>query len=180
MTRLTELAPDSLSPEQKRVFDEIARERSGRASGPFGVWLRAPAIAEASNKLALALRTSSRLERRLLELAVLVVTRRWNAHYAWHVHEAHAREAGIAPAIIDAIRARRTPEFAREDERVVHDTVAELVETRALSEPSYERARAALGTEALVELVAGAGLYTMIAMTLNTFEVPARGGGRLP
>lgn len=180
MTRVPELEISSLSPEQKRVRDAIAGPRGGQASGPFGVWLRVPELADAANRLGNALRLNGRIERRLFELMVLVITRQWSAHYAFHVHEEHAREAGLAPAVIDAIRARRRPEFTKDDERVVYDTVSELIETRALGDARYQEAVAALGLERVIELVAAAGFYTMVAMTLNAFEVPARGGKRLP
>jgi 4-carboxymuconolactone decarboxylase len=180
MTRLSELAAESLSPEQARVRDAIGAQRGGRASGPFGVWLRVPEIAAAANQLGNALRANGKLEKRLFELMVLVNVRHWSAHYAWAVHAAASKDAGLAPDIIDAIRDRRHPDFKREDERLVYDTVKELAETRALSDASYERALKALGLELLIELIAGCGFYTMVAMTLVTFDIPARGGGKLP
>jgi len=180
MTRLTELAPETLTPEQKRVRDAIGAARGGRASGPFGVWLRVPGIADGANQLGNALRSNGKLEKRLFELMVLVNVRHWTAHYAWAVHAAAAQEAGLAPEIIDAIRDRRRPDFKREDERLIYDTVKELAETRGLSDASYERALKALGLELLIELIAGCGFYTMVAMTLVTFDIPARGGGKLP
>ena len=178
MSRVPELAADTLSPEQKRVRDEIASAHSGQARGPFGVWLRMPELADAANKLGNVLRRKSSFEPRLFELMVLVVERHWTAHYAWNVHEAAARQGGLAPAVIDAIRERRRPEFARDDERVVYDTISELCESRALSQAAHDRALAALGQEKLIELVAAAGFYTMVAMTLVAFDVDMPPGGR--
>jgi 4-carboxymuconolactone decarboxylase len=181
MSRVPELAADTLSPEQRRVRDEIASARNGQARGPFGVWLRVPEIADAANKLGNVLRRKSRFEPRLFELMVLVVVRHWSANYAWNVHAAAAREGSLAPAIIDAIRERRRPEFAREDERVVYDTISELSEKRALSQATYDRALATFGVELLIELIAGAGFYTMVAMTLDAFDIDmAPGGTKLP
>lgn len=178
MTRLAELAPDRMTAEQKRIHDEIAAARGGHARGPFAIWLRRPDLADAANRLGNVLRRKSRFESRLFELMVLVVMRHWSAQYAWHVHEAAARNAGLDSAIIDAIRARRRPDFKREDERLIYDTITELNESRALSPAAYERALAALGQDLLIELVAGAGFYTMVAMTLVGFDVPAVDGGR--
>jgi 4-carboxymuconolactone decarboxylase len=79
---------------------------------------------------------------------------------------------------VDAIRTRSTPEFAREDERVVYQTITELNETRTLSQTTYDRALAALGLDLLIELIAAAGFYTMVAMTLNAFDAPVPGGKR--
>lgn len=180
MARVPQLAAEALSPEQKRISDAIAAARSGQAGGPFGVWLRVPAIADGANRLGNVLRVDGKLERRLFELMVLVIMRHWTAHYAWHVHREAGLQAGLTADAVDAIRDRRRPDFARADERLVYDTVSELLETRALSEASYARAHDGLGQELLIELIAGAGFYTMVAMTLVAFDVPARGGGHLP
>jgi len=178
MSRLPELAPDKLTPEQKKVRDEIAAARSGQARGPFGIWLRVPRIADAANRLGNAVRQKSTLEPRLFELMVLVCARHWKANYAWGVHAAAGEKAGLAPAVIEAIRTRKTPDFQREDERLIFETVSELLDKRALSPASYDRALAALGQELLIELVAAIGFYNMVGITLATFEVEATGGGR--
>jgi 4-carboxymuconolactone decarboxylase len=178
MRRVDELPLDTLTPEQRRIHDEIAGPRSGTASGPFAIWLRVPAIADAANRLGNTLRMKSRFERRLFELMVLVVARHWSAQYAWRVHEEAALAGGLSPAVIAAIRDRRRPDFEREDERLIYDTITELTETKTLSAASYERAVAGLGLDLLIELVAGAGFYAMVAMTLGAFDVPPRGGGR--
>lgn len=80
--------------------------------------------------------------------------------------------------MVDAIRERREPKFAREDERLVYDTITELNEARTLSQAAYERALANLGLDLLIELITAAGFYTMVAMMLNAFEAPVPGGER--
>jgi len=178
MSRVAELAIEEMSPEQRRIRDEIAGPRGGHARGPFAIWLRVPELADGANRLGNVLRRKTRLDPRAFELMVLVVARHWSAQYEWHVHEAAAREAGLPHDIIEAIRARSRPSFDRELERAVYDAVSELVENRALSAATYERALGALGLEVLIELIAGAGFYTMVAMTLDAFEAPVPGGGK--
>ena len=57
----------------------------------------------------------------------------------------------------------------------------ELVTAGRLAEATFARAEAALGRQGLVELVGLVGYYTLVAMTLNAFEVPApEGAPRLP
>lgn len=177
MSRVAALRPDELSPEQKRIHDEIAAAR-GVVRGPFAIWLRLPELADTANHLGNVLRRKSHFEKRLFELMVMVVARHWSASYAWNVHAKEAESAGVNPAVIEAIRAGRRPAFAKEDERLVYDTVAELCESRRLSQAAYDRALAALGQERLIELIAGAGFYTMVAMTLSAFDVPPADGGQ--
>jgi 4-carboxymuconolactone decarboxylase len=172
------LTDDELTPEQRTLHDAIAKVRDGAVRGPFAIWLRIPAVADGANQLGNALRLAGALDRRLFELAVLVVARHWSAQYEWYVHAKAARAAGLAPAVIESIRTGREPAFAAQDEAVVYAASTELLHTKALSAETYGRAREVLGREPLIELVSVLGFYTMAAMTLTAFDVPVPGGDR--
>ncbi len=178
MSRLPALTPDQLSPEQKRLYDEIAGPRGGSVGGPFAVWLRIPRIAEAANRMGNSLRLEGELDRRLFELAILVIARHWSAQYEWFVHEKAALAAGLSGEVVEALRHRRTPTFARDDERLIYELVSELQETRTLSQASFDRALAALGPDLLIELVSVIGFYTTAAMMINAFDAPVPGGAQ--
>jgi 4-carboxymuconolactone decarboxylase len=120
----------------------------------------------------------SRLDKRLMQLLILIMARQGSAQFAWYVHARHAAELGIAADIVEAIRTRNDPRFDHDDDRLVYEIVMELDDTRTLSDASYERALAALGQEQLVELVAAVGFYVMVSMTLNAFDAPVPGGAR--
>ena len=175
MARVESLKDEELTPDQQRIARDIASTRS-RVGGPFAIWLRTPAIAEAANNLGTVLRHRSNIERRLFELMVLVIARHWDAQYEWYVHAKQARDAGVADEAIAALRERSRPDFARADEQLVYDVVTELQEQKALSQPTYDRALAFFGLDRLVEFIAAAGFYTMVAMTLDAFEVPVPDG----
>jgi 4-carboxymuconolactone decarboxylase len=148
----------------------------GHMRGPFAVWLRNAELCENTLKLQEMFASRVKLERRLLELMILVAARLAGAQYAWFIHEPHALKFGVAPEIVEAIRERRTPEFTREDERLVYDLTMELNTSRALSEGSYKRGMEMLGEQSMVELVSAIGFYAMVAMTLNAFAVSVPGG----
>ena len=172
MSRLPVLRIEDLTAEQKRIYDEIARVRHGVVRGPFPIWLRIPELADRANQFGNALRVNGKLDKRLFELMVLIIARHWSAQYEWFAHAKAALEAGLSPGVVDAIQNRRRPEFPREDEQRIYELVTELVDTRTLSQPSYDRALAALGLDLLIELITAAGFYTMIAMVLNAFDAP--------
>ncbi len=178
MSRLPVLQLENLTAEQKRIYDEIARVRHGVVRGPFPIWLRIPELADRANQFGNALRISGKLDKRLFELMVLIIARHWSAQYEWFAHAKAALEAGLSPDIVDAIQNRRRPESFRDDEQLIYEIVTEIVDTRTLSQASYERALAALGLDLLVELVTAAGFYTMIAMVLNVFDAPVPTGER--
>jgi 4-carboxymuconolactone decarboxylase len=175
MGRLPEIDPDKLSAAQRAVYDDIMRAR-GHMRGPFAVWLRNAELGEYTLKLQEMFAARVKLERRLLELMILVAARLATAQYAWFIHEPHALKFGIAPEIVEAIRERRTPDFSRDDERLVYDITTELNTTRTLSEASYQRGMAMFGEQVMVELVSAVGFYVMVAMTLNAFAVVVPGG----
>jgi len=170
MSRLPDIDATSLSPDQREIHDRMMRER-GHMRGPFAVWLRNAELCENTLKLQEMFASRVKLDRRLLELMILVAARLATAQYAWFIHEPYALKFGISPEIVQAIRERRAPDFSRDDERVVYDVTTELNTTRTLSEGSYLRGMTMFGEQTMIELVSAIGFYSMVAMTLNAFAV---------
>lgn len=170
MARLPELDEEKLSADQRKIYDDIKRVR-GRVRGPFAVWLRNAELAQHALGLQDMFASRVKMERRLIQLMILVAARSANAQYAWFIHEPHALQFGIAPDIVDAIRERRPPNFPKEDERLVYDITLELNTTHTLSDATFKRGMEMFGEQQMVELVSGVGFYSMVAMTLNSFRV---------
>lgn len=175
MPRVEPLDPATLTPEQQRVHAEIAGARN-TVRGPFQILLHNPPVAEYANKLSLALRQQSKLDRRLFELVVITVCRLWTVQYAWASHAPQAAKAGVSSDVIAAIRDNRRPEFTRADERVAYDVTVELMETKELSSATYDTAIKQFGLDGAIDLVATIGYYAMIGVLLKGFDVPALSG----
>ncbi len=177
MSRLSELSVADLDPAQRRALDKlrtvIAHDGLG---GPFSVWLRMPGIGPAIIDLFVAQRQQGKLEKRLFELMTLVVIRRWTAQFAWWAHGPRAQQLGIAPEIVEAIRSGRAPVITRDDEKIVYDVTAEIMDKHALSEATSARAKAMLGEAVLIELIFSIGFYDMVGITLSSFDVPTPDG----
>lgn len=178
MSRLPELRPDQMSPEQQRVHDEIAAGPRGQVVGPLKVWLHSPELADRTQKLGAYVRFHSTLPPELSELAILVTAQAWRADFEWYSHVGPARAAGISDAVIEAIRTGADPALEEARSRAVYALARELHETRSLSEETHAHAEAALGRQQLVDLVGLLGYYTLVAMTLNAFDVPTPDGSR--
>jgi 4-carboxymuconolactone decarboxylase len=170
MARLTEINTERLTAEQREVYERIKNVR-GQVRGPFAVWLRNAELARHTLELQDLFASRVKLDRRLVQLMILVAARHASAQFAWFVHEPHARQHGISPEIIEAIRERRTPVFTREDERLVYEITLELNTTMQISEATFRRGLDLFGEQKLVELVSAIGFYAMVAMTLNAFDV---------
>ncbi len=172
MTRLTAPDPAAMNEHQKRVYDAIASGPRGRVRGPLAVWLNRPGLAEHAQALGQYCRYDSSLPTRLSELAILTMAVHWQSEFEWWAHKPIALKAGIQPDTVAALLSRSpSVPFAQEDERIVHEFVNTLVNTKQVPQPLYEKAVATLGTDNVVDLVGLAGYYTLISMTINVFEI---------
>ncbi len=180
MSRYREISPAEMSPAQKRVHDQIIAGKRGRFGGPFELLIRAPEICGLASQLGEHLRWGTSLPDRLSELAIITTARFWRAQYEWYAHAPLAEKAGVPSAAIEAIRTDGTPLFTAKDEALVHRICSEIFRTRRLSDESFNEATAVLGETGLVEVIGIIGYYTLIANTLNVFEVGLPAGEALP
>ena len=171
MARLGVIADNGLTAEQRAARDEAVAGVRGKVPAPMIAWLRNAELARRGQKLGELLRYHTTLEPQLSELAILVCARHWTSHHEWTAHKAIALKAGLEPETVAEIAARRTPNFADVRLRTVHDVSATLLATSRLPADLYARAKSVLGEQALVELVAILGYYSMVALTLNAFEL---------
>jgi 4-carboxymuconolactone decarboxylase len=176
MVRLALPTLDDMKPEQRAVYAQTVAGRRGSVPANVLVWLHSPDLAARAQKLGEFVRYDTKLPPRHSELAILVVARHWSARYEWAIHAAEATRAGVPDAVIDAIRERRPPAFEDEASRAIFDFTGALVSTGQVPDDLYKAAVAELGVRPLVELVALVGYYTMVALTLNAFEIPAPAG----
>src|ERR1035438_1981842 len=103
MARIALPAYEELTPEQRRVYDDVVRTR-GKLHGPLRAAILNPELADKWQMLGELLRYRTSLPPRLGELAILVTARHFDSQFEWYAHEAPALAGGLAPAVIDAIR----------------------------------------------------------------------------
>ena len=116
------------------------------------------------------------MPRRLSELAILVIAKYWEAQLEWHIHAPAALQAGLLECDIELIRTNKQPDFQKEDERAVHQFVKEILNTRTVSQLTYDQAHEALGNQGVVDLVGLVGYYCLVSITLNVFDMPLPDG----
>ena len=187
MTRLSYVDCGSLTPEQQELYESIAKgpraakrrslvDEKGNLTGPFNAFVHNPALGRHWSAIGEALRFHTSLERRLFELAILVVAAHWRSGHEWAAHAGLARAEGIAADVIAAILNGEPPPFGKREEEIVYTFAHELVTERRVSSANYEAALSLLGEEALVELANTLGYYIALAAMLNAFDVhPPKG-----
>jgi len=165
--RFPALPPEEWTNEQRKVAAAIASGPRGELRGPFLALLRSPGLAHTVQQVGEYLRFRCPLERRIAEMATLMAARHWTQQYEWQSHYRHAMKAGLSPAIAQAIAEGRRPQGMAKDEEALHDMLTEVLHNHGVCDATFERARGVFGEQGVIELIAVAGYYAMLAMILN-------------
>src|SRR5881409_317836 len=175
--RFTTLTPETMTPDQKRVADAIqSGPRGAGLRGPFNALLRSPELCDLVQRLGAFVRFGTSVPQRLNEMAIIMAGRKWTAQYEFYAHRRLALEAGLSPAIADAIAANQRPASMAKDEEAVYDFVSELLATGSVSDPTFQRVNDTFGERGVVDLVGTVGYYSLVSMTLNVAQVPLPAG----
>ncbi|MFK7877953.1 MAG: carboxymuconolactone decarboxylase family protein [Paracoccaceae bacterium] len=180
MSRYPKLDETTLSPAQQAIYDQIANGPRGHVVGPLRVWLQSPGLAAKAQALGQYARYESVLPPHLSELAILVTARYWSSGFEWSHHAPIALRAGVPADAITAISQAKRFAFNDPSLQLVFDFAVELHLLKAVSDATYAAALDAFGLQACVDLVGVCGYYTLISMTINTFDVPDGDGPVLP
>lgn len=171
--RLPTLSYDQLSDAQKPVWDEVVAGPRKKMHGPFFIWLHSPELLSRGEKLGLYARFHSSLPPRLSELCILMMASHWKCAGEWIDHEPIARSHGVDAAALEALRQGKPAQFGKADEIAAYELAQELLNTREVSDPTYAKAKSALGERGVLDVVAVLGYYSLIAMSMKTFaQVP--------
>ena len=172
MPRISLPAPETMSPEQRRVYDKVVSGPRGRVQGPLRAAIHNPDLADRWQALGELLRYHTSLSPRQSEIAILVTGRHCRSPFEWYAHRQEAEKAGIETPIIEAILAEQQPAALSDEDAIVYHYAVELNNYKSVSTATYERALLRFGERTVVELTALIGYYTMVAMTLNAHEIP--------
>jgi 4-carboxymuconolactone decarboxylase len=176
MPRIPLPEPDEMTDEQRAVHATVVTGKRGKMIGPLRAVIHSPELARRWSAIGEFLRYDTCLPPRLSELAIIVVGRRYTSQVEWWAHSAAAAKAGLAAAIIEAIRLGEAPVFADPDEADVYEFARQLVQAGQVDETTYRAVAQRFGARGVVELTGVIGYYTMVSMTLNVHDVPLPDG----
>jgi 4-carboxymuconolactone decarboxylase len=182
--RLPLMSPSTLNSEQRQLYDDMragieanfkgftAIDDSGRLAGPWNSWLRFPKFGGPVWELVKSLSTSPKLPRPVREVAILVTGAHFHSAYEIYAHVLVAELRGIADDKIATIIAGQRPGDLTREEAVAYDLASALVSGGVLPALNYRQAVALFGEEGTAEFIYLVGLYCMVSVTLNGFDVP--------
>jgi 4-carboxymuconolactone decarboxylase len=170
--RFKPLTYDQMTPAQKTMIEHVVNGERRGAGGPFNVMLRSPEMGDLAQALGAYARYHADMPAKLRELAILITARYWTVQFEWQAHHRAALQAGLSPQICDAIAAGKRPASMNPDEAAVYNFGTELLNTKQVSDATFQAAVKTLGEKGVVDLMGLMGYYQIVAMMLNVDRYP--------
>ncbi len=174
--RFKALKYENLDPAQKIMADHLLTGERAGANGPFNVMLRSPVMGDLAAELGSQVRFHSTLPPRLNEFAIIITGRYWTAQYEWYYHKQLALKGGLKPEIADALAVGKRPAGMQADEAAVYDFTTELLNTKHVSDKTFNAAIGQFGEKGVVDLTFAIGFYQLVCSTLNIDRYPMPDG----
>lgn len=177
------ITPADLTAEQRRIYDDMrpvveadfpeikAVRQDGALTGPWTALLQWPQYGSATWELAKALSLSPALPADVREVAILVTGTRFQAAYEIWAHTLVAERRGISEGKVAAITAGQRPADLTADEGAAYDLTVALLAGGGVPDVTYARAVDRFGETATAELIFLVGLYCLVSVTLNGFDI---------
>jgi len=182
--RLSLIARDDLSHEQRPIYDDMRAgiekhfqgfrtiAENGALIGPWNPWLHDPKFGKPIWELTKALSFSPSLPRPVREVAILVTGAKFRAAYEIYAHVIVGEQRGLSDDKLATIVAGQRPTDLTRDEAIAYDVASALVNHGVLPELTYRQAVQSFGKHGAAELIYLVGLYCLVSVTLNGFDVP--------
>ena len=182
--RLPLISPDDLTADQQLLYDDMRKgissnfnafkveREDGALMGPWNPWLHQPRIGRKIWDLTLAMTAEAALPDNVRQIAILVVGARFDAAYEIYAHISVAERDGMTLERLATLVACVKPTDFTRDESIAYDFAYALVRGGVLPEPLYRLAVETFGQHGTNELIYLVGLYSLVSMTLNGFNVP--------
>jgi len=183
--RIQPLPPEALSAEARYVHEEIAAlvgrsqrevnmlDASGALTGPFPPMLHYPQFGIPALSFIRTLDTHATLNRRVREVAILTTGAAFGARFELYAHEIMAGALGLPAATVAALAAGVYPAGLNAEEEIAHTITCCLMARRVVPDTAYKQAVQLLGQDGVAELFFLIGSYSLIAIILNGFDIPA-------
>ena len=169
--RLAKLSYEQLTPEQKKVWDDVVAGPRKKMHGPFFIWLHSPELLSRGQNLGLYARFHSSLSPRLSELCILIMAAHWKVSGEWNDHHPIALKNGVDAVALEALRQGRPARFQKDDEAAMYEIAQELLNEHEASDATYRRAVGVLGERGLLDVVAVLGYDSMISISMKAFAM---------
>ena len=188
--RLPILPPAQYTSEQKELAQDMKegiaahfqgfiniRKDDGALLGPWNPWLTEPQFGKPVWNFVKVMAGNPSLPPAVREVAILVTGSHFRSGYELYAHVLVAENRGLTDEKLSTIVAGQRPVDLTKQESVAYDFASALVNGGVLPELTYKAAVKEFGLHGAAELSYLIGLYCMVSVTLNTFDVPVPENG---
>jgi hypothetical protein len=182
--RLPLVPKTALTAEQRPLYEDmregieanfkgfVAINGAGQLIGPWNPWLQYSKFGGPVWELVKALSTAPTLPKPVREVAILVTGAHFRSACEIYAHVLVAELRGISDEKIATIVAGQRPVDLTREEAVAYDVASALVSGGVLPALTYKQAVECFGDQGTAEFIYLVGLYCMVSVTLNGFDVP--------
>ena len=175
MARLPNRTRETLSFEEKDIYDRIAAERKDVPS-PFKVMLNSPGAAKVVADLGTYVRFHTPFSAAVRELVILTVARWFDSLYEWGYHEPLARKGKANAGLIERIRIGDIPTSGDTEEIVAVRFAHELISRHDITKDTFEKAKNIFGESGVVDLITLTGHYVLMAIIITALKADLEPG----
>jgi 4-carboxymuconolactone decarboxylase len=176
--RFKPLTYNEMTPAQKTMIDHLLAGERASLGGPFNILLRSPEMGDLGQQMGALMRFHAAMPAKARETVIITTARFWGAQYEWNAHKRAALEAGVSPAIVNAIAEGKKPTGMEPDVAVAYNFIAELLRTKQVSDATFQAAKDRFGERGVVDIIGLSGWYTMVSMALNVDRYPLTNGAQ--
>jgi alkylhydroperoxidase family enzyme len=182
--RVPLIDPKDLSAAQRPIYADmkagieksfnsfVAIAENGALMGPWNPWLHEPRIGQAIWDLTKAMSMEATLPDNVRQIAILCTGAHFNAGYEIYAHAAVAEKEGMSEDRLSTLCAGVMPAGLTRQEQIAYDLTRALLKGGILQRPTYDMAVQTFGQHGANELIYLVGLYCLVSVTLNGFNVP--------
>jgi 4-carboxymuconolactone decarboxylase len=169
---------EDLDEAGRRHYDRVSAPGASIAGlqGPSGIQLYSPRTAEHVRALNRYLRYEAGFSPRVREIAILTTAREMDSQFEWVAHEPEALKEGVAAAVIDVIKHRKSTAGLDETDATVIELGRQIFRDHKVTPELFAKAKALFGPNKLIELVMLMGNYAGTAALLIAVDMQLHAG----
>lgn len=171
MPRVQYIEKDVASPELKKLYEGFEAQFGIQTPNVVKALANSPGLANKVFPLANYFMNQSPLDKRVRELAVLMLMKRCNCEYGFVRHIDIAKRVGLSQEQIDDIGNYQSSSRFTPDDKVILRYAEELTQNARVDDDLYSKAEKLVGKQNIVDLTGAIAFWNMMARNLNALQV---------
>jgi alkylhydroperoxidase family enzyme len=172
MPRVAYVEKEAASPEVKKLYEGFETQFGVRGVPNVAKALaNSPGLATKVFPLANYFMNQSALDKRVRELAVLMLMKRCECEYGFVHHIDIGKREGITQPQIDEIGSYRTSRQFTDNDKLILQYAEELTNKARVDDDLYRKVESVVGKDKMVDLTGAIAFWNMMARNLNALQV---------